>query len=113
MTKEEITEHNTLIAQFMGMKRHSHASYVTWENEKKEHIFESTLQYNTSIEWLMPVVEKIAEDYTVDLHSFPGHGFSFTIKEGNFRRGYGDDERPIKAIFYGIVDFIKSYHIHK
>jgi hypothetical protein len=56
---EKIIEGNKLIAEFMGMKRHDHASYATWEQKDGTHIFESVLQYDTKWGWLMPVAEKI------------------------------------------------------
>jgi len=71
MKKEEITQNNAIIAKFMGLKpveykgRYSinkdHCMCREDTAEKALEGFSSIAKYNTSWEWLMPVVEKIEE----------------------------------------------------
>ena len=103
MTKEEILEGNKLIAEFMGMVRHNHISYATWANSKGDHIFESVLQYHSSWDWLMPVVEKIeslknSDDYEIDI-------FGNCCDIGGRFEAVG--ETKIAAVYIAVIEFIK------
>jgi hypothetical protein len=56
-------ESNKLIAEFMGMKKHhnDNSMMVKTTSQGNEVVFIDTLQYNSSWDWLMPVVQKIRE----------------------------------------------------
>jgi len=69
MKTKEITENNKLIAEFMGMKpskifgkysiSKDHCTCNEDTPDKAMNGFASIAKYNTSWDWLMPVVEKI------------------------------------------------------
>ena len=55
---------NKLIALFMGLKQDPHNEYYLIDENKDvgyEHIHESCFLYNSSWDWLMPVIIKIAD----------------------------------------------------
>tara|TARA_R100001440_G_scaffold36967_1_gene56203 strand:+ start:570 stop:860 length:291 start_codon:yes stop_codon:yes gene_type:complete len=53
---------NKLIAEFMGLCPLSRSGFIS---DKKQEYYGSLsdLQYHTSWDWLMPVVQKISDDY--------------------------------------------------
>lgn len=51
------TENNKLIAEFMGL-RHGRSSFRTYVIENNIEVLTKDLQYHTSWDWLMPVVER-------------------------------------------------------
>jgi hypothetical protein len=57
---ENKDKRNEAIALYMGYKRHKGASYITFEKDGK-HIYEATLQYHSSWDWLMPVCKKMSD----------------------------------------------------
>lgn len=65
------TESNKLIANFMGVKYKSDSDYIKDIEEMRGNgifydqgcFMESELKYNSSWDWLMPVVEKIQKLY--------------------------------------------------
>ena len=60
MTQEQIIEGNKLIAEFMGARpRRLNKHWWTGFAEYPHDIHISSIQYHTSWDWLMPVVEKI------------------------------------------------------
>ncbi len=115
MTQSEIIEGNKLISEFTGLTLNKKQFPLTpfYEKDKTFLAYEPDLQFHQSWNWLMPVVEKIGKEYTINLHSFPGNGFDFVVKEGNFRRGFGENENPIIATFQAIIEFIKWYNENK
>tara|TARA_R110000868_G_scaffold340355_1_gene601013 strand:+ start:238 stop:510 length:273 start_codon:yes stop_codon:yes gene_type:complete len=55
---------NKLIALFMGLKQDPHNEYYLIDENKDvgyEHIHESCFLYDSSWDWLMPVIIKIAD----------------------------------------------------
>lgn len=58
---ETTKENNRMIAEFMGMKSHGQDSSVLLKMtiQGNEVVLLRELQYHTSWDWLMPVVEKI------------------------------------------------------
>jgi len=102
MTQQQI-EGNKIIAEFMGDYDAYH-----WGKDPFNEYVKAT--YHSSWGRLMPVVEKISKEYTINIHSYPESGFDVTIKEGNYRRGYGENYRAIEATWLAIVDFIKWYN---
>jgi hypothetical protein len=102
MSNEQIAEGNKLIAEFMNWVHSQDPATDAYEMER--------LKFHTSWDWLMPVVEKIGENYTINLHLFPGSDFTATFKEGNFRRGNGESPRPIEATWLAVVQHIQWYN---
>lgn len=123
MERNDIIEGNKLIAEFMGATpiRGEYDMYQVIEDIKdgvnEKHFFiPSEMEFNSSWNWLMPVVEKIEE-----------MGFWFelrTHKTGN-RAVIGDynyDTKPIsnvfktskiESVFMCVVCFIKWYNENK
>ena len=57
-------KNNKLIALFMGLKQDPHNEYYLIDENKDvgyEHIHESCFLYDSSWDWLMPVIIKIAD----------------------------------------------------
>ena len=58
-------KNNKLIAEFMGLS-HCEEGWITIPNENRNGVSENEisndLQYHTSWDWLMPVIEKIEND---------------------------------------------------
>jgi hypothetical protein len=96
---------NELIAEFMGAKFST--KHQCWEFEKTAHTKHS-MPYDTSWDWLMPVVEKI--EYV---------GFHVLIEQNYCRIGEELDIRvwavnqKIEAVYNAVVQFIKWYNSQK
>lgn len=121
MTEKDITIGNLLIAKFMdnwtdtGLEPafhvHNHKGYELHE-----------LQFHTSWDWLIPVVEKIGStDYSsVDIHWGTGCTDSFAwcdILWSNNSKSFHtsddlntDEQSLIKAIWLAVIEFIKWYN---
>ena len=107
MTKQEIIEGNKLIAKFMGLKS-------------------ITPTYNSSWNFLMPVIDKIELIY--DEHhgyfgvhisgnscSIQGTKLHMALNNPNYGWVYSSDtnaifETKIESAFYNVVQFIKWYN---
>ena len=66
--------------------------------------------FESNISMQMEVVEQITKEFTFNLHCFPTQGFDCIIKDGNFRRGYGEGDTPAIAIFNCLASFINWYN---
>jgi hypothetical protein len=119
MENNEIIKGNKLIAEFMGYKYYPHpAKDSGWRKEKghlKLHGYflcrtNKQLEYHSSWDWLMPVVEKISETYTVNIQSYPVMGFDVRFNEGTYRRAYSENESAIKAVWTAVIKFIEWYN---
>ena len=80
-------ESNKLIAEFMGVHEIMHDGYSEYELPSNEIV--QNLQYHTSWDWLMPVVEKI---YQLDSNA----DFFGSIN--------------LEATYKEVVEFIKTYN---
>lgn len=65
MTKEELTQGNKLIAEFMGYKEDRYPEGLPYSVDLWGPFFNNDIRYSTSWDWLMPVVEKIGKTYDV------------------------------------------------
>lgn len=102
MTTEE---GNKLIAEFIGWNHHPNPSFDQYEM--------NNLQYHSSWGWIMPVVEKIETlGYSTNIHGYEGDSY-LTIKEGNYRRGFGESKSKIEASWLAIVEFIQWHNQNK
>jgi hypothetical protein len=123
MTKEEILKGNKLIAVFMGAvilkegvgsgKRT--VSYPTVTYGLCVHR-DDELEYHSSWNWLMPVVEKAWKfGKMVSLNFYTEDGGVVNAKIYNWELGAPyqevEDRTPIKAVYKVIVDFIKWYNL--
>jgi len=136
MKTKEITENNKLIAEFMGMKpskifgkysiSKDHCTCNEDTPDKAMNGFASIAKYNTSWDWLMPIVEEIEkEGFSVYIASgwkrHSGvtkitHVCDITIS-GFFSKNhehwskFGDTK--IKAVYLAIIEFVKWYNENK
>lgn len=116
------TENNKLIAEFMGLQkslmttRNPHeglvsdgTAWVLYGVDKYKHLFrDEELEYHTSWDWLMPVVEKI-EDEGVEIVTTNGecvisHNDYYKLTTGKSRFG---------VTYEAVVEFIKWYNKNK
>lgn len=125
MTEQEAIEGNKLIAEFMGAKFYPEwtsdiykSPFPTFDFEENRPAESSSrfwspsgLEYHSSWDWLMPVVEKI-------------EGLKFTVKiidRACFISTYPEtiiagrriEGTKIKAVWLAIVEFIKWYNQSK
>jgi len=89
---------NKLIAEFMGYEVHP-----VYEDERHD------LQYHTSWDWLMPVVEKIeslrdanedAYRFTIDMCNAKIEGTHIEIIGGSYK---------LNTTYQAVIEFIKNY----
>jgi hypothetical protein len=92
-------ENNKLIAEFMGYKNPSNASDIWYH-------------YDTSWDWLMPVVEKIeALGYTFEKNYQPiDRDWQCLIVKGNDILHQEFNRKSLNAAHYVVVEFIKWYN---
>ena len=86
-------ENNKLIAEFMGLCPLSRSGFIS---DKKQEYYGSLsdLQYHTSWNWLMPVVEKI------------GHCIEKPFDLGNLKYAFLNDN--IEVVYDEVVELIKQ-----
>jgi len=114
----EIIEGNTLIAEFMGGKvvdsificNESTETYA----EKFLHRYNIALAlYDSSWDWLMPVVEKINDlGFRTEIHNNSTLIFHDVKLDEiiNPPYGYGEQDKWIDITWKAVVDFIKWYN---
>ena len=135
MTKQEITDGNIIIADFMEVKistKEEYAKMISCPTEEIINMPEQNVYYHSSWDWLMPVVEKIESlDLRKNGYDFPKvkfmgdyieifwyanyRGTSYYWKDwmdcaGTFHKHINQCESKILAIFSAIVEFIKWYN---
>jgi hypothetical protein len=106
---------NKLIAEFMGIVYPKLDNVIVIDNVV---IKENELQYHTSWDWLMPVVEKIAENHTFIM---PFLNTSCKFEEGVLVFDEYVDKKLYKkrkinlidAVYNQVVDTIKRYNDEK
>lgn len=99
---------NILIAQFMGNKPYEDTRYGTvWADPTNKGRVGLGLKYDTSWDWLMPVVKKIEKDRCVVIASQ-------SDKEHLCSIGIGwitcRSERKIDAVYSAVIQFIQWYN---
>lgn len=117
MTQEEILEGNKLIAEFMEVQKDINGNYHI---NNVPHILASCiisvdyLQYHSSWDWLMTVVEKIAVETKHPTYLYFSHiqnsaiihelkqDYSI-IRESETRRTY----TPLQVTYKAVIEFIK------
>ena len=119
---EEILEGNKLIAEFMGMKflsthfdsaGYEQYSYsVSDEISKQVYGYTGTTtfldnQFNTSWDWLMPVVEEIEKMEAINLKI---EGVSCQICSYGFVRARETADTKKEAVWLAVVEFIKWHN---
>jgi len=115
MKIKDIIKYNILIAIFMGAK-YLELGDIYELNDGTILGNEETLQYHSSYDWLMPVVEKIESlDFNVKIKSHRqnnklSHYCIIDHYLKNKSLGCYDDEKKLKAIYKAVVEFIKWYN---
>ena len=103
----EPTENNKLIAEFMRVVFHDDENQ--YYNADGLHIG-NTLQYHTSWDWLMPVVEKIEYSYKYDVEILQygtrvlENGVEIITNVADF-----SFDKKIEHCYDAVVEFINSY----
>ena len=128
MTDKEIIEGNKLIAEFMQLKTIKRDGmsdsymFVLHPGFIPREVCPANLEYHTSWDWLMPVVEKIenAPNYDFFFHILGNGAFITTTRVENFRDGSPDiveskivHDSKIDATWLAVVEFIKWYNKNK
>lgn len=103
-------EDNKLIAEFMGLCPLSRSGFIS---DKKQEYYGSLsdLQYHTSWDWLMPVVEKIEEDEEIDVNILLNGTIIFKWRTNtdivnNVAKISFD--KKIEHVYAAVVEFIKK-----
>jgi hypothetical protein len=116
---ERILENDELIAIFMGFKRDLGYTYkdgIFYQHADRMGVYGPTSQpfeYNTSWDWLLPVVEKIESlGFIFTIHSDAAYIRKFWYK-GNFPHIGNVAENKITATYKTVVEFIKWYNEYK
>ena len=112
---EEKTD-NELIAEFMGAKPdtvHTPIGEYVWFDKAflNFHLFnKKNLQYNSSWDWLMPVVDKIeSSGIRTQIHrSMLDHTCVFY--NGSYDSGPIGGMTKIECVYKSVVDFVKWYN---
>jgi len=117
MKTKEITENNKLIAEFMGMKpskifgkysiSKDHCTCNEDTPDKAMNGFASIAKYNTSWDWLMPVVKKVREVHNVELSVD-----QYTDTQSIINR-ISPYDYDINQVYKAIVEFITWYNENK
>ena len=87
-------EDNKLIAEFMGMKYSDERSF---DNGEWTHSIKSLSKFQTSWDWLMPVVQKCFDTQQ------PEEGQHYFINESLLTM-------KIEVVYDRVVEFIKTYN---
>lgn len=123
MKSELMKTDNELIAEFMGLdvyKNYDEMKLVPLEQLKK-YAYINELEYDTSWDRLMPVVDKIEQlGFNSDLKYTdwrPAHKQEWCLKFYGARDRYSNPfnfstESKIDAVFKAVVDFIKWHNVN-
>jgi hypothetical protein len=106
---------NKLIAEFMGFKKDAEDLYLIDDyNLRSENQFQATyvseMEFHTSWDWLMPVVEKIETlGYTFEKnYQQIDRDWQCLIVKGNDILHQEFDRKSLNAAHYVVVEFIKQ-----
>lgn len=112
MTTEEIISGNELIAEFMGIPKCDRCTEACgrYKFGSGMYYLPEGMEYHSSWDWLMPVVEKIdtdfCSDYEVIIFSSSCHIQSCIGGKQSFM-GAG---KKIDAVYQAIIEFINWYN---
>jgi len=111
------TEDNKLIAEFMGWKVDKSISSAHFKKTGGYHLTNGTrtmasdqLQYHTSWDWLMPVVDKIAKESMYYLTFDDDKGTNFQKLQLGLN---GATTGNFDLVYKAVVEFIKWYNEQK
>ena len=110
---------NNLIAEFMGFVNTTPTDkdFNIYQNKEGKMIETMSMEYSTSWDWLMPVVEKIElMGYNVictPMSTMDGWHCSIESYNEPWNGTDSIDDTKILAIFNSVVQFIKYYNENK
>jgi hypothetical protein len=118
---------NELIAEFMGYERSrevwdegEHAYTMKIPQAWNKWVIPSKMQYSTSWDWLMPVLEKIeslGHDTNINaFHCGRADHFqrcSIENKDIGYQQFGCNSESKIKSVYLAVVEYIKWYNSQK
>lgn len=107
MTKEEIIEGNKLIAGFMDVKTKVNSRGFLCTIPDADLNFEY-IQYHSSWDWIMPVVEKISNWYDNDSDDYMD-----SMEEANLLLFRLSIFAGIKETYQSVIKFIQWYNKQK
>lgn len=115
MENNEILEGNKLIAEFMGLKKQGFGANEHFTDNGNRIVATSNgLQYHTSWDWIMPVVEKINLDRRVEEVSVSMGKTRIWFKhEFYIQYPVNPHYNTITQCFLTVVEFIKWYNENK
>ena len=108
---------NKLIAEFMGYESYEFRGYTMFVYEEDNHRTDVDLNYHTSWDWLMPVVQRI-ECTSTDNKDNSDNFFNVAIEVFECNINGVDTsinishnaQTKIKATYNAVVEFIKEYN---
>ncbi len=112
------TQENKLIAEFMGLETPDgcYFEYITKEGERSKATHFILLEYHTSWDWLMPVVDKIesidieGRCYTIAIEFDEATVWEFTPYEDAKRKINAFSYTKREATYKAVVEFINQYN---
>ena len=117
----EIIEGNKLIAEFMGWSKspYEHLPNKMYKDDKGIHV--DQLKYNSSWDWLMPVVEKVEEFGYPTLVKSDYYRKKLDYEVCIFQKGTGElliendfgGQTKIMTTWRAVVEFIRWYNQNK
>lgn len=119
MTDNKIVEGNKLIAEFMGWSKSDYHNTPNKMYNGAIGIHVDHLQYHTSWDWLMPVVEKIEDCRIVDDYGFSVNIDNWQVIIKSLLSGkiitsnLSGAKSKIEATWQAVVEFIKWYNQNK
>jgi hypothetical protein len=122
------TEDNKIIAEFMGLSIKEGVTYYTDSDDMFPigiEVQRPYLPYNTSWDWLMPVVEKIRSVTSYDIDRFSTEVIIYGDKTSIKSKGYGEKEHSksffnksirgkynsIEHTYKAVLEYVKWYNI--
>jgi len=131
MSEQEILEGNKLISEFMNLESWNDNRYGLLFNSPIDGKTSFSLNYDTSHDWLMTVVEKIEELKYPDIWKYTSielrrHRYINVFYSLDGIIDYGDGKKTIsnivvnnvggkdvEVLFKTIVEFVKKYNLWK
>ena len=92
----ETTESNKLIAEFMGMKYSDKRSF---NNGEWTHSIRSLSKFQSSWDWLMPVVREILTLIDINQSDYDASALKFEVLDDDIQQAYKE-----------VIEFIKEYN---
>lgn len=111
-----IEQKNRMIAEFMGLEPlYSDPKNFIFYRPLNNYIYINCMQYNSSWDWLMPVVEKIEGlGFTIEKNFQPAdNDWQCLLVKGNDILFQEFNEESIQAMHYVVSEFIEMYNNQK